>query len=147
MPELNPEIAAEVADACKAGAEEAAAAFGRVLDVEATLAVGEPGSLDPRVLVEGGGAGALVVVLKVGGQGALVVLPESSALVPAWCADPEPAGERKLAMLARVGRRTLAGRVCRGRFFGCSGRRFGRCPHSRRTCRIGVDGAARTAYA
>jgi flagellar motor switch/type III secretory pathway protein FliN len=42
-----------------------------------------------------------VVLLKVGVQGALVILPESSGLVPAWCAAPDASGQSKLTTLAQ----------------------------------------------
>jgi flagellar motor switch/type III secretory pathway protein FliN len=101
MPELTPEIVAKVADACRAGVEDVAAAFSRITEVETTLSVGDPSSFDTRGLAEGGNVASLVVVLKVGGRGALVVLPESSGLVPDWCADPDPTERSKLATLAR----------------------------------------------
>ena len=43
----------------------------------------------------------LAVVLTVGGSGAILVLPESSGLVPQWCADPDSTGESKLTTLAQ----------------------------------------------
>ena len=43
----------------------------------------------------------LAVVLTVRGVGFLVLLPESSGLVPDWCADPDPTGESKLTTLAQ----------------------------------------------
>jgi flagellar motor switch/type III secretory pathway protein FliN len=101
MTELNPEIAGEVAGACRAGVEQSGAAFGRLLGAEVTVTVGEPGSFDSRGLVEGGDAAALVVVLRMGGQGALVVLAEDSGLIPAWCADPDAKGQTTLADFAQ----------------------------------------------
>lgn len=101
MSQLNPEIVTQVVEACKATAEDVASAFQRALDVEVTLSVGEPDTVEPAALsaeVEGPG---LVVVLTVGEEAALVLLPESSGILPAWYRDPDPTGRSKLETLAQ----------------------------------------------
>lgn len=101
MAELSLDIVAEVVEACKAGADEASAAFGRALDAELQLSVGEPGSADTNALPEGLDGPGLAVVLTVGATGAVVVLPESSGLLPTWHGDPDPTGRSKLATVAQ----------------------------------------------
>ena len=101
MPDLTPEIVDAVLAACSEGAEEAAEAFGRTLDAEITVSVGQGGTLKMEKLPDGLEGPGLAVVLMVGSAGALVLLPESSGLVPEWCADPDPTGRSKLTTLAQ----------------------------------------------
>jgi len=101
MAELTPQIVADVAAACKSGADEAAGALSRALDAQLTLSVGEPGKVDMQALPEGFADAGLVVVMTVGRSAALLLLTESSGLVPSWCADPDPTGQSKLATLAQ----------------------------------------------
>jgi len=101
MAELSLDIVAQVVEACKAGADEAGASFGRALDAELQLSVGEPGSVDTKALPEGLDGPGLAIVLTVGATGAVVVLPESSGLLPAWYGDPDPTGRSKLATVAQ----------------------------------------------
>ncbi len=101
MAELTPEIVAQVIEACKAGAGEAAEALSRALDAKVTLSVGEPGSVEVDALPEELSEAGLAVVLTVGEAAAVLLLPESSGLVPDWCADPDPTGQSKLATLAQ----------------------------------------------
>lgn len=101
MAELTPEIVAQVIEACKAGAGEAADALGRALDAKITLSVGEPGSVDVDALPEELSDAGLAVVLTVGEAAAVLLLPASSGMVPEWCADPDPTGQSKLATLAQ----------------------------------------------
>ena len=101
MADLTPEIVDDVVAACKEGAKEAAEAFGRSLDAEISLSVGQPGSLEVDSLPDELTAPGLAVVLTVGGSGAGVALPESSGLLPDWCADPDPTGQSKLTTLAQ----------------------------------------------
>lgn len=101
MASLSPEVIGDVVAACKAGASEAAQALGRALDVSLQLTVGRPGSLDRGNLPEGFDGPGLAVVLIVGQSGALFLLPETSGLVPSWCAAPDPTGQSKLTTLAQ----------------------------------------------
>jgi len=111
MVEMSLDAIAEVVEACKAGAEEAAAAIGRGLDTEVQLSVGEPGSVDAQALPEGLHGPGLAIVWAVGSTGALVLLPESSGLPPPWYGDPDPTGQSKLATLAQeLGTVLLPGR-------------------------------------
>jgi flagellar motor switch/type III secretory pathway protein FliN len=101
MSQLKPEIVSQVVEACKATAEDAASAFQRAFDVEVTLSVGGPDTVDRAALsgvVEGPG---LMVVLTVGEEAALVLLPESSGLLPPWYGNPDPTGRSKLQTLAQ----------------------------------------------
>jgi len=101
MSELGPEIVAEVVEACKAGAEEIAAALERAFDLAVTVSVGEPGTLKMQDLPEELAGSGLAVVLTVGQVGALLTLPERSGLLPGWCGDPDPTGRSKLTTLAQ----------------------------------------------
>ena len=101
MAELSASIAAEVVEACRAGAAEAAAALARGLDVQVTLSVGEPGPIDVHSLPAELTGPGLAIVLVVESQGALLLIPESSGLVPDWSASPDATGQSKLATLAQ----------------------------------------------
>ncbi|RIK74444.1 MAG: hypothetical protein DCC67_16570 [Planctomycetota bacterium] len=101
MAELNLDIAAEVAAACRAGAEELAAALGRAFGGAYTVAVDAAGS-SPTA----GGAAALAgpglaLLLRIGDAGLAAVLPESTGLLPPWCRQPDATGENRLATLAQ----------------------------------------------
>lgn len=101
MADLNPTIVAEVVEACRAGATEAAAALARGLDCQVTLAVGESGTVDMQALPEGLSGPGVAIVEIVEKLGALVLIPESAGVVPAWCAEPDATGQSKLATLAQ----------------------------------------------
>ena len=102
MPDLTPEIAADVVAACQQGAEEAAAALGRALDHETvTVAAGESSRYDPAAPPEGFDGPGLAIVLTFGKAGAVALLPESSGLLPDWIAAPDESGENKLNTLAQ----------------------------------------------
>ncbi len=101
MPVLSPSIAEAVFSACTAGAPEAAGALERALDGPLTLHVEAPDRIAfDRLPSELTGPG-LVVVLCVGKQAAVVVLPETSRLLPSWCAAPDATGRSKLSTLAQ----------------------------------------------
>jgi len=102
MPDLSPQIAADVAAACKAGAAEAADSLKRNLGADVGLAVGQPGQIATIDSLPAGCSGpGLVVALMRGASGALFVLPTSTGLVPDWCAKPDATGQSKLATLAQ----------------------------------------------
>ncbi|MBN1908614.1 MAG: FliM/FliN family flagellar motor switch protein [Pirellulales bacterium] len=102
MAELTPEIVSAVVQACTSGAAEAAEALGRALGLEGIqIECGEAGTVDTKALPEGFDGPGLIVVLTVGETAALAVLPESTGLVPEWCAEPDPTGESKLTTLAQ----------------------------------------------
>lgn len=101
MSEFSPSIVAAVVQACQQGAEEAAAALNRTLDSQVKLAVGNPEAITLVALQEQLAGPGLAVVLTIGGAGAVVLLPESSGLLPAWCADPDATGKSKLTTLAQ----------------------------------------------
>jgi flagellar motor switch/type III secretory pathway protein FliN len=101
MPDLTPDIVAEVLAACQTGAGEAAEALGRALDGKLTLAAGQAGTLDPKAPPAGLNGPGLAVVLSVGSAAAVVLLPESTGLLPAWYAQPDATGKSKLTTLAQ----------------------------------------------
>ncbi len=101
MSELTPQIVDAVVAACQAGAAEAGQALSRALDMEIRLAVGTAGSLQAAALPAELSGPGLALLFTVGSAGALLLVPESSGLVPAWCAAPDPTGQSKLATLAQ----------------------------------------------
>ena len=101
MADFGPEILDSVLDACQAGAPEAAEALSRALDAELQFTPGQAANLDLDALPDGLDGPGLVVVLTVGEAAALMLLPESSGLIPAWYADPDPTDISKLMTLAQ----------------------------------------------
>jgi flagellar motor switch/type III secretory pathway protein FliN len=101
MADLTPEILSDVLAACNTGAEEAAGALGRTLDAKISVAVGESETLSPKSLPAELDGRGLAIIFIVGSSGAALVLPESTGLVPSWCAAPDPTGQSKLATLAQ----------------------------------------------
>lgn len=101
MAELTPEIAADVLAACQADPAEIGGALSRAFDTTIEITPGETGTLDLASLPEGCDGAGLIFVLKVGEVAALAVIPESTGLVPDWCAAPDATGESKLATLAQ----------------------------------------------
>ncbi|MHC4403815.1 MAG: FliM/FliN family flagellar motor switch protein [Planctomycetota bacterium] len=101
MAELSQEIVGDVVDACKAGADKAAGALSRALDAEVRLSVGEPGKIDLEALPDGFDGAGLAIVLVKAGAGALVLVPESSGVLPSWCASADSTGQTKLESLAQ----------------------------------------------
>ena len=101
MPDLSPDIVGEVVEACKAGVDEAVEAFGRGIDAEVKLTVGEPRTVDMKALPDELSGSGLAVVMIVGSEAALLILPDASGLVPEWTANPDPTGQSKLTTLAQ----------------------------------------------
>ena len=101
MAELTPEIVDVVVAACRAGATDAAQALGRALGEEIRLSVGSPGTLRLDAMPADWRGPGLAVVLKIGTAAMLLAIPESGGLVPGWCAQPDAAGQSKLATLAQ----------------------------------------------
>ena len=101
MPEALPQFADDVLAACKVGAEEAGAALARAFQGEVQIALGPQGTLQsvaPQLDLAGTG---LIVLLKTNRTTVVVTIPAAKGLVPAWCAQPDPTGESKLATLAQ----------------------------------------------
>lgn len=101
MPDFTPEIAAEILSACQRGGEDAARALGRALDREFSLAAGEVSTVSGDSMPDTWSGPGLVVTFHIGDSGALLLLPESSELLPGWCAEPDDTGRSKLATLAQ----------------------------------------------
>lgn len=101
MAELRPELAAEVLAACQAGAAEAAAALTRTFDRKITLEVGAAATWADAPRLGACQGPGLAVVLGSGAAATVVAIPESSGLLPAWCAEPDATGRSKLNALAQ----------------------------------------------
>jgi len=102
MPDLTPEIAADVIAACQAGAEEVAGALARALDAEGlALEVGEASTFDAASPPAGFDGPGLAIVLTIGDAGAVALLPSSTGLPPDWIAAPDETGQNKLNTLAQ----------------------------------------------
>ncbi len=101
MAPLSPDIVDQVVEACRAGAAEAALAFGRAFGTQFSLSLAGSGSIDAQALPDELAGPGLAIVLTVGESAALVVLSESSGLLPPWYTDPDPTGQSKLGTLAQ----------------------------------------------
>lgn len=102
MTELTATLADSLSAACQRGAAEAADALGRALDQQGLqLNPAAPAALNLTALDKDLSGAGLVLVLQVGGKGALLLLPESSGLLPDWCAAPDATGASKLDTLAQ----------------------------------------------
>ena len=101
MPDVLPQFVAEVLAACEVGAEEAGASLSRAFDGEVQLTLGTQGTLQsagPQLDLQGKG---LLVLLKADRTTVVITIPATKGLLPAWCAQPDPTGESKLATLAQ----------------------------------------------
>ncbi|MGW8257101.1 MAG: FliM/FliN family flagellar motor C-terminal domain-containing protein [Thermoguttaceae bacterium] len=101
MPELSSNIQDTVLAACQAGADEAAAAFGRAFDAQFKLGVGSASAVSLAALPEELKAPGLAMVFIVGQAAAVLALPETTGLLPDWYAAPDPTGQSKLSTLAQ----------------------------------------------
>jgi len=101
MADLTSLSTEEVIAACQQGAAEASSVLGRALDGALTLTVGAALAGSPPELPGELSAAGLAVVLILGGKGAVLALPESTGLVPEWCASPDATGESRLATLGQ----------------------------------------------
>jgi flagellar motor switch/type III secretory pathway protein FliN len=102
MTYLGKATADEVVAACEAGALELAAALSPMLGATVEVAVGQAGHFDPESMTGGELDGpGLMVLLNLEGSAALLALPESSGLLPDWYDQPDAAGEKVLATLAK----------------------------------------------
>lgn len=102
MADLTPNLAAEVVEACRNGAAEAAEALQRALDLESTsIEVGDAGEVAMGSLPEGFDGAGLAVVMTTGGAAAIFAVAEASGIVPEWTAAPDPTGQSKLTTLAQ----------------------------------------------
>jgi flagellar motor switch/type III secretory pathway protein FliN len=101
MSDFTPEILNDVLAACNAGAEEAAGALSRTLDAQISLTVGDSTTLKSDALPADLSGPGLAIIFMVGSSGAVLVLPQSTSLVPPWCAAPDPTGQSKLATVAQ----------------------------------------------
>jgi flagellar motor switch protein FliN len=101
MSDFTHEVLDQVLSACNSGVGEVGEALSRTLDAQISLAVGEAITLKPDALPEDLGGPALAILFLVGSAGATLIVPESSSLVPPWCAAPDATGQSKLATLAQ----------------------------------------------
>jgi flagellar motor switch protein FliN len=100
MPSLTAEIAPQVIAACREGADRLAAALSQALGSEFSASAGEASPYASAPPQEFGGAG-LVLAISGENAGLAAIIPASSGLAPAWCADPDEAGAARLLQLAR----------------------------------------------
>ena len=101
MSELNPEIAPLVLEACQAGIVEAEGSLGRALGGEFSIKVGQSAAFNPAAAPDGFEGPGLAILWKFGGVGMAGILPESTGLVPDWCATPDEGGVDNLATMAK----------------------------------------------
>ena len=102
MADLTPEIANDVIAACRTGADEIVASLSRALDgVFIGVTIGDAAQYNPTAPPDGFDGPGLAIVLQFGEVGAVALLPESSGLLPAWYANPDPTGRSQLSTLAQ----------------------------------------------
>jgi len=106
MAKFGPEIAAQIVAQATASLAEIASALTRTFDRPIEVAVGTPAPLPPGtsptdpLLASAQGPG-FAIVFKVQSSAGLLLIAESSGLLPAWYANPDPTGASKLATLAQ----------------------------------------------
>ncbi len=86
MTEALSQLVDEVLAACKAGADEAAAALARTFEVEAQLTLGPQSTLQaagPQLDLPAKG---LLVLLKTDRTTVVLTVPAAKGLLPPWCA-------------------------------------------------------------
>jgi len=101
MVQLTAEIADQVQAACAASAQQIADALSRALDVSVEITAGEIQKFRFDDEARGFDGSGLLIVMRFGDVGAVAVLPESSGLLPPWCASLDATGESKLATLGQ----------------------------------------------
>lgn len=101
MPALSPDISDAVHAVCQAGIQEVAEALSRSLDSPMTVEVEPPDRVALAELPAELNGPGLAFSLYVGKEAALFLVPESSGLVPSWCAAPDPTGQSKLSTLSQ----------------------------------------------
>jgi flagellar motor switch/type III secretory pathway protein FliN len=101
MPQLGPQNADQILDACRRGAAEAAGALSAALDQEISVEVKQARPFDPTAQSSDLHGPGLAIVLHVADAGMLLLIGESTGLLPRWCANPDAEGRRKLATLAQ----------------------------------------------
>jgi flagellar motor switch protein FliN/FliY len=101
MDGIGPEIAPAVLAACEANALEIGASFSRAFGFPLLATVGKPQDCGTEPLLEDGDGPGLVFLFKLGDQSAVAMLPESSAMLPAWYSHPDVTGKSKLDTLAQ----------------------------------------------
>ena len=102
MSQFTAKIADAVLAACRANSADIAGALTRALGPSFSFAPPETTSLFRRSEppAEWNGPG-LAVLLTFGDVGFVALVPESSGMMPAWYAAPDPTGASKLASLAQ----------------------------------------------
>lgn len=101
MSDLSPEFAAEIIASCRSGAGDAAGSLASALGGEFVLSVGEAASYDPAATAGAFEGPGLAIALTFGDVGIAILLPESSGMLPEWCAEPDASGKSRLATLAQ----------------------------------------------
>jgi len=94
-------MADDVVATIRNGNEAVAGAFGRALDGEFSVAVAEAVPIALESPPDEWHGPGLVIAIAVGDSGALLLLPKTSGLLPAWCAEPDATGQSKLTTLAQ----------------------------------------------
>ncbi len=102
MADFGPQIAGDVAAACRTNAGEIAGGLSRTFDATISVEAGEPCALDVAAWPAGFDGPGLAVLLMVDNAAAAVaVLPEASGLLPGWYRQPDATGKSKLTTLAQ----------------------------------------------
>ena len=83
------------------GAEEAGASLARAFEGDVQIALGPQATLNSALQQLDLKGTGLIVLLKTDRTAVVMTIPAGKGLVPAWCVQPDPTGESKLATLAQ----------------------------------------------
>src|SRR5438270_3396025 len=101
MPGLTADAVERVAAACQANLGEIAAALSRALDTPITATLARLGAYAQAARPADWDGPGLIVTLGVESTAAVVAIAQTSGLLPSWYAQPDAAGQGRLAALAQ----------------------------------------------
>ncbi len=100
MTQLTPDIAAQLPDACKAGAGEAAQLLTAALGCGVQIADVQAVDVSPASLPEELHGPGLALTFGLDGEAVALLLPEATNLLPPWYASPDNDEQAKLQAIA-----------------------------------------------
>jgi flagellar motor switch/type III secretory pathway protein FliN len=101
MNDLTLKLAADIVAASTANAAESAGALTRAFGSEFSFGEVTQGAYDDDSASANLDGPGLLVLFTVGSSGLALCLPQSTGLLPAWCAAPDATGKSKLATLGQ----------------------------------------------
>lgn len=100
MTKLTPEVAAQLLDACKAGAGDAAQLLTAALGCGMQITDVQAADVSPANLPDGLHGPGLALTFGLAEEAVALLLPEATNLLPPWYAAPDADGQAKLQALA-----------------------------------------------